>query len=349
MDNSKTNMLARCVAATGNLAAAILLYRVCYWHPHAKIVREGKRWIAKDRSVWTSETGLTPKQYRTAVAVLRNKLLVETEQHIFAKKNITFTRLTERGIGVREGAQMGSPEQAQMGALGSAQTGLLLDHNGDTELEIHEDNHSVIVGSAQDGGDHGTFGGDGELIVGGPCPTVAIVSKEAAPMPTIKEQLLKPKKPVSLTNQKSVGLAQLKHAWCEALGEHAGVKFVPVISKKDEAQLVKVAKACPPGSAFSVIEHAVKEWPSFCEAVKAQKFEYKNNPGPSAPHIGFLLKYVDVAVSMWHESQDTGTTVVSTPKMAKPTVQLTAPPKDSDKATKEEMLAILNGTDDEED
>lgn len=349
MDNSKTNMLARCVAATGNLAAAILLYRICYWHPHAKVVREGKRWIAKDRTVWAQETGLTSKQYRTAVAVLRTKLLVETEQHIFAKKNITFTRLTERGMGVREGAQMGAPGQAQMGALGGAQTGLLLDHKGDTELEIHEDNHCVIVGSAENGGDHGTFGDVEELIVGEQCPTVAIVSKEAAPMPTIKEQLLKPKKPVSLTNPKVVGLTQLKHAWCEALAEHAGVKFVPVISKKDEAQLVRIAKACPPGSAMHVIDHAVREWPAFCEAVKAQKFEHKNSPGPSAPHIGFLQKYVDVAVTMWHESKDTSTTVVSTPTTAAAKVQLIATPKDSDKATKEEMLAILNGPDDEED
>lgn len=96
-------LLARCRKVTGNANAAALLYRIAYWMPKARIVHNGKKWVANSRRTWCDQTSLSLDQYRRAIARLRQLALVETEQHLFAGRNVTHIRLTSRGQRVIDG------------------------------------------------------------------------------------------------------------------------------------------------------------------------------------------------------------------------------------------------------
>src|SRR5688572_11142684 len=98
-------LLARCIKAAGSTNAGVLLYRICYWAGRSKVQRNGIAWVAKTRSTWLLETALTLKQYDMALRELKNSSLIETEQHLFRGKNITFVRLLDRGLGLKQYAQ----------------------------------------------------------------------------------------------------------------------------------------------------------------------------------------------------------------------------------------------------
>ena len=92
-----TNLIARCHAATGSTAAALLLMRIAYWMPKATREFGGHVWIAKSAADWCEETAMSLEQYKAAVARLRQLRLVITEQHKFGSQTITHLRLTSRG------------------------------------------------------------------------------------------------------------------------------------------------------------------------------------------------------------------------------------------------------------
>ena len=90
-------LIAKCHSLAGNAAAGSLLMRIVNWMPRARREFGGYRWIAKSAADWCADTGLTPGQYRTAVARLRQRRLVVTEQHKFGDQTITHLRVTAAG------------------------------------------------------------------------------------------------------------------------------------------------------------------------------------------------------------------------------------------------------------
>ena len=84
----------------GDHVVAVLLSQIHYWYAPAKngktklrVQRHGHLWIAKTREQWMAETGLTLKRYRRAIAVLKQKGLVEVKQMLFAGKAMSHIRL----------------------------------------------------------------------------------------------------------------------------------------------------------------------------------------------------------------------------------------------------------------
>jgi len=73
-------LIARCHAATKNANAGILLYRIAFWMPKAKVSHRKLKWVANSAQQWCQETGLSHDQYRRAIALLRDLGLVESEQ-----------------------------------------------------------------------------------------------------------------------------------------------------------------------------------------------------------------------------------------------------------------------------
>jgi len=71
------------VDITGDLIAGILLSQIDYWLPRTSIVREGRRWLAKQRKDWFDEIYITPRQYDTASKRLKDLGLVEIENWRF--------------------------------------------------------------------------------------------------------------------------------------------------------------------------------------------------------------------------------------------------------------------------
>jgi hypothetical protein len=90
-------LIARCRVATKNTNAAVLLYRIAFWMPKAKVSHGKLKWVANSASQWCQQTGLSFDQYRRAIALLKTLGLVKTEQHLFGRKNVTHVRLTEKG------------------------------------------------------------------------------------------------------------------------------------------------------------------------------------------------------------------------------------------------------------
>ena len=70
--------LARCIEVAGDVNAGVLLYQIEYRFKHgdALLQHDGRPWIAQTGKCWCTETGLTPKQYKRALAILKEKELI---------------------------------------------------------------------------------------------------------------------------------------------------------------------------------------------------------------------------------------------------------------------------------
>jgi hypothetical protein len=90
-------LIAKCCAAAENSNAGVLLYRIAFWMPKAKVSHGKKKWVANSASDWCKQTALTYDQYRRAIARLKTRGLVETEQYLFGGKNVKHVRLTDIG------------------------------------------------------------------------------------------------------------------------------------------------------------------------------------------------------------------------------------------------------------
>ena len=90
-------LVAKCHALAGNASAAALLMRIVNWMPRVRREVGGYRWIAKSAADWCADTGMSPDQYKAAVARLRQRRLVVTEQHMVGDRSITHLRVTAAG------------------------------------------------------------------------------------------------------------------------------------------------------------------------------------------------------------------------------------------------------------
>lgn len=81
------------VDVTGDLIAGLLLSQIIYWHLPDKqgrhklrVRKQGKYWLAKQRSDWWDEIRITPKQYDRAIKVLQEIKVVEVWNTMFDGK-----------------------------------------------------------------------------------------------------------------------------------------------------------------------------------------------------------------------------------------------------------------------
>lgn len=95
------------VLLSGDVVAALLLSQIAYWfqpatsgHSKLRVVKGGHRWLAKSAPQWHAEIGLSEKQARRAVEVLRSEELILTKVMRFAGSPTVHIRLTEHGRSV---------------------------------------------------------------------------------------------------------------------------------------------------------------------------------------------------------------------------------------------------------
>jgi hypothetical protein len=65
--------IAGCIALAGSVPAGVLLYRISFWSNGKGIERDGHKWVTLSNARWMFETGLTPKQLRSAFEQLADK------------------------------------------------------------------------------------------------------------------------------------------------------------------------------------------------------------------------------------------------------------------------------------
>jgi hypothetical protein len=293
--------------------------------PKAKIHRSGVYWVAKSAKTWQEETGLSKKQYETALCLLKRLGLVVSEQHLFGGRNITFLRLTERWAEVTKGEpelpQEGEPEFSHMGEpliQGDTSKSYVKELSNDSSRRVRET-------GASEGG-----------------PEVVATNKEGGSMTTVKELMdgATWKKPISRPMD---GIPALVSVWQEHMAETYG-GYQPAFTGKQTGQMKLFQKACPPGQCALVLDKVLKNWSDFVVDVKAAA-DLKSVP--SQPNLDFLLKYVSNALQFVKAESGTKPLLGILSAQAKPEKVSLMTPKSAkvkaDIATPEEVAAILNG------
>lgn len=69
-----------------DLVAGLLLSQIIYWHlpdknghPKLRVFKQGKYWLAKNRTDWWDEIRITPRQFDRAIQILKKRKIVETK------------------------------------------------------------------------------------------------------------------------------------------------------------------------------------------------------------------------------------------------------------------------------
>ena len=99
---------ARCIEAAGDVNAGVLLYQIQYRFKlrDALLERDGRTWAAQTSDCWCTEVGLTSKQYKRALRILKDRGLIEVT-HAKVRRHHrwprAFIRLTD---GTSEGLHM---------------------------------------------------------------------------------------------------------------------------------------------------------------------------------------------------------------------------------------------------
>ena len=103
-------------------------------------------------------------------------------------------------------------------------------------------------------------------------------------------------------------------------------------------------RRAPPDTAGDVLDACIKDWVGFANRTRADAGAFNL---PSKPDIGFLLRFIGVAVNFAETRKATPAQTKRVPQIAKPPVPSvdTHPRRDAtaDKATLAEVRAILEG------
>lgn len=376
-----TNLIARCKDATGSFTTGALLMRIAYWMPKATREFGGHLWIAKSAADWCAETGMSPEQYKTAVARLRQLRLVITEQHKFGGQTITHLRLTWRGSAAvghapapaTEGQENPPPEgKPYLPTKGQIPPPM---DKGDSSKEVLKGaNTGVLTHASRQADQKKKIPGENLNSEGISEPQFSpgilknpIPENQKSDSENLKEGNtdVQPQHPGSVRDvqqrlaeklHKPDKVAGLEAAWKKIYGEvHGG--FVAAFTAKQRGQLKHFIKACPEGTAAAVLETCLRNWVWFTEAAESAA---GIKSSPDKPDVGFLLKHVGTAVNehleatqpaakKWQPKQPIKPGI-GKPDIGKPAVQSIAglpdPDDEFDEATyepasKAEVMAML--------
>lgn len=303
----------------GDLAVGSLLAQVHYWSlPSAngksklRVKRDGHLWVAKTREEWCRETGLTLKQYKRAIAILKAKGLVESRVMKFGPNTVTHLRLRAEAFDASLAFVRGIDVEAPNGPTGWSQTAQLDGPFGTTPYTV------TTTGTTTES----------------TCEKPGAVSDhaETGPQPPGKgnqgemnlTEVLKKAEEKKYGDSSKVSLASL---WQRRISALHG-SFQPPLTGKTLGQLkqlrVKIGDAA---EATKVLDWAFDNWWQFTKKAEAM---YNLTGVPTTPVIGFMLQNVQLLVNMFLQS--VATPPVSAPKAVKAikAVPVAAKPPEAD-------------------
>lgn len=299
------------------LPAAMVLSQLSFWHPKAKARHGEKTWWAKTHTEISALSGVSVHQVRRGLTELKKRGLVETTQQRFAGATVMFLRPLV--------TLLGQPSEGVV-AHGCEATGGVVAHGCATPTtekpSYREPSKKAGVHAHATDNDGVDEEDPGETCMIAPKPRAKTVAEVLMSSPKI------------LKNPPAVSIAD---RWRDVVIEVHGGYFVP-LTMKQRGQLKHLGKVCPPGRAADIVEHALRNWLEFVKAAEDDAGAYNT---PAKPSIAFLVKYAAVAVQL---SAPQPIPIGFQPK-PKPQVEvkLTAKPPapGSEKATLEEVLAIM--------
>lgn len=254
-----------CVKIGGDLVVGSLLSQVMYWHAPTKqgksklrVQRDGQWWIAKTREEWMAECGLTLKQYKRAVSVLKEKGLVEVKVMKFggvAMGHLRLTRLDLLPVVAPVVGPKGTGHLAPKGPTGWAVKDRPLIQRLQTETTVSSG------ATAQEPPE-----------------------KKAQGLMKI-EDVLKKK-----AQEKAQPSQTLQGHWLKRMSAVYGGWQKPLTGK--QLGQLKQLKALLGGDTISVIDYVVNYWMAFGSTASG------GGSFPPQPDIGFLLKHCAVAKNL---------------------------------------------------
>lgn len=293
-------------------SASILLQQVGYWWPKAKVEFGGRKFIAKTREGWCEETGLTLDQYKDALSVLKKAGYVETEQHKWGGRSVTFLALLKL------------PQVVAKRAVNSRKSTTQVEVNAVTQVEASDTtlieqrllSETTIKGptKACDTPNSKFTKTTEEKQRRGSVPLSAFLSlprKEVPPMAktsaAVLAGILRQKQEDTRADWKSIKPDPTQKAtptdlftiWKKGVGE-LGL-YAGVMSGRDRGIFQHLCKTAPPGTAPTILSSVLQDWSAFKAFLEG---DYKAFKVPNVPDTGTLYRYADQAVTWWMREQD---------------------------------------------
>lgn len=262
--------------AGGYPPAEKLLQRILYWWPKARVTRDGRRWIAKSAVEWCEETGSSVHQHERALARLRQRGVIETRQMIFGGKSITHLRLLKGAGADPRSCDTAGPWSCNTAGPTPCRTAGPHIQGGTTESYSKEVQTGVLAhapgpGTTDEQKDSGEDESQGENQ-----------SNKVSPNDNVKTD---------------TSLIDLENMWRRIVGKEHDT-LVPRFTPHQRGQLRQFVERCPKGQARPVLETCLRDWSSFTDQAEKKAGAFKL---PECPDVGFLLRYVGVAVNYHRE------------------------------------------------
>ena len=302
----------RLKVANNDLAVALLLSQIVYWHEPGKNGKTKLRvrkkvdgqwhfFIAKARGEWMEECGLTIKQYRRAMKVLRERnladfriflfngkitphvrLVVENYEDALAGRGQSIVPTTVQSI-VPTGVQSIVPTWVQSSTVTTTETTTVISFCGKPatpgEKKLEKSVHS---------------GKD----IGEKPKTEKMKVMKAKTLDEVLEEK-KQEKELKLANPS--GQKSIQFMWKQHMAREFGKTVngeLMEITKRQAGQLKMFAKKIGP-QANDVLAYTIKYWSKFANEAKNQKGAVNL---PTTPTTDYLLKFWDVALELFVQS-----------------------------------------------
>jgi hypothetical protein len=280
--------IVRCaVKNTSNLAAAVLLQRIIHWSKYMRIWQGGKLWIVKSAKEWCADTGLSFKQYNTAIASLRDDGLVITESHLFNNKSCTHTRITPKLITI-----LGAPDDPGADGVDDPISDKLI-YTLETTLKSTQELASPPKMQKEPSGKK-EFSGEEEsenLMHAYQHIPVSAYTHEEPEMAHKVSDVIQGKLAPKPGSQVKPVVQHCIYEWRERCGEVTG-KFQTGFTAKQAGQMKMFVNGAPPGvDPKELIRNVVKDWFSFMDEVKEAK-GFKSVPAEPAFDFFFVHRQI---------------------------------------------------------
>jgi hypothetical protein len=361
--------VARFTKLTQSLTAGMLLAQIVFWHLPGKTgksklrvgVKKGYWWVAKTREEWMKETGLTLKQYKSAIRLLVSKNLVVVQQmpwidENLRRLNVSHIRLLDKSLldssGPKGTAQSGPKGTTQSGPIGTTLYNIENNRENNRELAqapAERDGETETGGGGDEGEGGVEEGGSVEEVeeVGTVAHMDHILSEVAGfgscmvepDSATIDAEPDMRAEDILKRGRQPSDRAALPALWLRVVHESFG-GFQKPLTAKERGQLTHLSKALGDRTR-AVIEGTVDKWGKFAARVEYER----GTSSPNTPTIGFLLKHFDVAVDLLAEQTPAGASVETTSVQlsAAPMIPTPAPVEVPHKLTDAEYHAFLEG------
>lgn len=296
-------------------AQAKLFSYICHAYPKAKALHDGQRFVAVTREQLMLKCELTPEQVRHALERLKQYGLLTVEQHKWGGKTLSYMRPlredllgwvkplagSKRGKSTALKSDFPHPEGGDISP--SYPRDISPTHTyGDisptlyNRKNIEETNRKARHVAVQ------TFSenvvqlfekkSEMESLSGSPKKSMADVTKEL-----LAKRLAKQTETLSTESLLAVqSVAKLASVWRQS---HVACEmYCTTLSGKQQMALKRILQNAPAGQAGFIVDHAIRNWLSFCVFAKEAEGAFGLSKYPDPMILG---RYVKSAVLFWAE------------------------------------------------